>query len=47
MGALVANTVVNRNQERRRNEGLAAGGPTLVPTLDGQGHPALALAWRF
>src|SRR4029434_3698376 len=24
MGALVANTVVNRNQERRRNEGLAA-----------------------
>jgi len=46
MGALVANTVVNRNQERRRNEGVA-GGPTLIPTLDSAGQPALALEWRF
>lgn len=47
LGSLVANTVVNRNQERRRNEGLAAAGPTLGPTLDGDGNPALALTWRF
>jgi|KBSSwiStaDraftv2_1062776.scaffolds.fasta_scaffold123629_2 membrane-associated phospholipid phosphatase len=47
LGTLVANTVVNRNQERRRNEGLAVGRPTLMPTLDGEGQPALALVWRF
>ncbi|HET9325172.1 MAG TPA: phosphatase PAP2 family protein [Candidatus Eisenbacteria bacterium] len=47
LGSLVANTVVNRNQERRRNEGLAAGGPTLTPTLGSSGQPALALVWRF
>lgn len=45
-GAVIANTVVNRNQERRRNEGLAAG-PRLEPWLGARGERGVVLAWSF
>ena len=45
-GAVIANTVVNRNQERREQPGVA-GSPTLTPGLDAAGQPTLAMVWRF
>ena len=45
-GTTIANTVVSRNKERRKKEGIAQV-PTLVPTLDASGQPAFALVWRF
>ena len=45
-GAVIANTVVNRNQERREQQSLA-NGPRLTPWIDATGQPALAMVWRF
>jgi PAP2 superfamily protein len=45
-GAVIANTVVNRNQERRERESLTSG-PTLTPGLGASGQPTLAMVWRF
>ena len=45
-GITVANTVVTRNHERRKKEGIAWG-PTLTPTFGPSGEPALAMIWGF
>jgi hypothetical protein len=45
-GITVANTVVTRNKERRKKEGIAWA-PALTPTFGPSGEPALAMTWGF